>query len=108
MGNDPKCDIAHWSKDKTQIFFAFDSSSKDVVSLPSTVFQDWKLHCSIATVDKNMALSGYVSKEDMTGENLKISAKIVNFRNDRWKKTACHSDMGKFEIQSILSYPGTQ
>jgi len=99
-------DISHWAMGKIQVFFVFDCSKKtNNIALPPTLFKEWNIRCNIM-IGKCIQLRGNVT---MDGHNptdeVRITAKIVNFKHDRWKKTIamCRPTDYGFDIPSVLS-----
>jgi len=100
---EPQGDITHWDRDKVQLFFVFDSTKRGKIALPSTLFKEWKLRCSV-NIDKNLSMKGSIVTEDENVDNVTITTKFVNFRHDRWKKTTVTCQSGEFHIPNMLSW----
>lgn len=105
----PQGDVAHWERDKVQAFFVFDFGKKETVALPSISYGDRHVRCTVTPSDRTMGLRGYITQRhgsETTSEYVRISASIVNFRHDRWKKTSVCVKLNnpcEFEISNILS-----
>jgi len=98
-------DITHWDMDRLQVFFVFDCSGKDKITLPPTLFRQWKLRCSLH-IDKSLHLKGSVIMDDNTSDEVMITVKVVNFLHDRWKRSTsrCKPKDYNFEMTNILSW----
>ena len=100
-------DISHWEMGKIQAFFVFDCSKKnDKIALPPTLFKEWNIRCNII-IGKCIQLRGNVTMDgNNTKDEIRITAKIVNFKHDRWKKTTviCRPNDYEFDMQNVLSW----
>lgn len=107
----PQGDITHWEKDKVQVFFTFDFSKKDTIHMPSIVFRDWTIRCSVHNIDKHLCLKGSIVigslyNQEEYDENIVITTKFVNFVHERWKKsvvTGGLKTLREFEIPNMIS-----
>lgn len=108
---DPQGDVTQLDRDKIQIFYVFDyKNSSKVTYLPSTLFNDFSIRCSIHHLDKSLVFKGHIVKRSITEEtheNAIITLKFVNFRHERWKKSIFNKKLdscSEFEIPNALSY----
>jgi len=100
-------DISHWEMGKIQVFFVFDCAGRnDKIALPPTLFKEWNIRCNII-IGKCIQLKGNVTMDgNNTKDEIRITAKVVNFKHDRWKKTTaiCRPNEYGFDMQNILSW----
>lgn len=108
----PRGDVTHWDRDKIQIFYVFDFNDKKEIHLPATVFNDWTVRCKMNHVEKNITVSGSITRGSLNlshsaDEDVSITLKFVNFKHDRWKKSVITKKLQarcEFDIPNILSY----
>ena len=106
----PQTDISYWDDSRIKIFFTFDYSSKESVVLPSTPFHDYSIHYTVYHSDKMINLRGTIygrSANTDSGGPVRITASVVNFKHDRWRKksTTCNLRGGtEFDMNNILSW----
>lgn len=105
----PQTDISYWDDSKIKLFVAFDFSSKEAMSLPPVHFHSVFIHCTVFHADRSLNVSGNIhgktNKSD-SSVNITVTASVVNFRHDRWRKKnvlASLSGGTAFEIPTILS-----
>jgi len=106
-------DIVHWDREKVQVFFTFDFSTQKITPLPSIVFRDWSVQCSIHYIEKTLCIHGSLVRGSMNGSvceeplnSMTITARIVNFIHGRWKKVSISGNIKEFqsfEISNIIS-----
>jgi len=106
-------DIVHWDREKVQVFFTFDFSNQKITPLPSIVFRDWSVNCSVHYIDKALCIRGSLVRGSMCGnvreeplKNMNITARIVNFVHGRWKKVSVNGnikELQSFDIPNIIS-----
>ena len=106
-------DIVHWDREKVQVFFTFDFSTQKITPLPSIVFRDWSVQCSVHYIEKTICVHGSLVKGSMGGSvceeplnNVTVTARIVNFIHGRWKKVSISGkikEFNSFEIPNVIS-----
>lgn len=105
----PQSEISYWDDSRIKMFFVFDYSDKNTVTLPPTPFHNHIIHCTVFHSEKKINLRGMIHGRTLDvapGGSIRITASVVNFRHDRWKKTAIVSDLSggiDFEMNNILS-----
>lgn len=106
----PQVDITYWERDKVQAFFVFDFGKKETVALPSIAYGNRHVRCIVNRCDKSLGLSGRIVRphefDSRDEEVVHVTASIVNFRHDRWKKTSVSvklTNTCEFSIPNILS-----
>jgi len=78
--------------------------------LPSTPFHDYSIHYTVYHSDKMINLRGTIygrSANTDSGGPVRITASVVNFKHDRWRKksTTCNLRGGtEFDMNNILSW----
>jgi len=110
---EPQGDVTLWDRQRVQVFFAFDFSKQDITPLPSLMFRDFNVKCSIHYTEKTLCVHGSLRLGSLGGNvgeepinNITITAKIVNFVHGRWKKQAISGkvkDFNDFEISNVIS-----
>ena len=105
----PQTDISYWDDSRIKMFFAVDYSKKDSVTLPPIPFHGYVIHFSLFHHEKVLNIGGSIHGMAMESSpigSMKITASVVNFKHDRWKKTCVTTDIKKgteFKMNSILS-----
>ncbi|CAN0566539.1 unnamed protein product, partial [Ectocarpus sp. 12 AP-2014] len=106
----PQTDISYWDDSKIKLFVAFDFSSKEAMTLPPVHFHSAFIHCTVYHADRSLNVSanihGKTNKSDCSVRNITVTASVVNFRHDRWRKKKVSASLSSgtaFEIPTILS-----
>ena len=110
---EPQGDIVHWDRERVQVFFTFDFSNQKITTLPSIVFRNWNVQCSVKYIEKCLCVHGSLNMGSLGGNvceeplgNIKLTARIVNFIHGRWKKsyiTGNIKQLHHFEIPNVIS-----
>ena len=106
----PQTDITYWDDSKIKLFVAFDFSSKATMTLPPVHFHNVFVHCTVYHADRSLNVSGNVhGKTGMSdpAAGITVTASVVNFRHDRWRKKSVVSSLTTgtaFKIPTILSW----
>lgn len=105
----PQTDISYWDNSKIKLFVAFDFSSKEAMTLPPVHFHSVFIHCTVYHADRSLNASGNIHGKTNKSDpsvNITVTASVVNFRHDRWRKKnvlASLSSGTAFKIPTILS-----
>lgn len=110
----PQVEISHCERDKVEAYFVFDfvaTKSKTTTTLPSI---NWRnnssVRCSIVYLERSIGLTGRLiySSSNISEDRFRITASIINFRHDRWKKSTATINLlptngSEFQIPNMLS-----
>lgn len=106
----PQTDISYWDDSRIKLFVAFDFSSKEPIALPPVQFQNLFFHCTVYHADRSLNVSGNIHGKtgfSDSATDITVTASVVNFRHDRWRKKSVVSSLASgtaFKIPTILSW----
>ncbi|ACH46867.1 putative transcription regulator [Feldmannia species virus] len=100
----PQMEVSYCQRDKVLAHYVFQFLPKKDVSLPTLNFGSYQIRITVVYRDKVLGISGQaISPKQESRADLRITASMVNFRHDRWKKSTTALSGSVFQIPNILS-----